>query len=129
MRIVGQIAMSFQSSTLKTELVPLKFIRRPIPPVLDLQKIDAMTATLDGNPTALATCTVENITAGELPPVDVFKVRDKGREYFFAVGGCHRLQAYDQRGSDTLVRCRILPATRLTLKVYLGASVDSMFED
>lgn len=121
--------MSVQSSTLRTELVPLKNIRRPIPPVLDHQKIEAMSATLGGVPTALATCSVENITAGELPPVDVFKVREKGREYFFAFGGCHRLQAYDQRGPDTPVRCRILPATRLSLKVYLGASVDTMFDN
>lgn len=120
--------MSIQSSNLKTELVALKSIRRPLPPVLDHQKIDAMAATLGGTPTALATCAIENITAGELPPVDVFKVKEHGREFYFAFGGCHRLQAYDQRGPDTMVRCRILPATRLTLKVYLGSSVDRMFE-
>lgn len=123
--------MSLQSSTLKEQYVPLSQIRRPIPPVLDHQKIDAMVATLRGVPTASATCTLENITAGELPPIDVFLVREQGKSYYFAFGGCHRFQAYDKlgaEGEDPMVKARILPATRKTLKVYLGASVDEMFD-
>lgn len=123
--------MSLQSSNLKTELVPLSQIRRPIPPVLDYQKIDAMVSTLKGAPMASATCAIENITSGELPPVDVFLVREQGKSYYFAFGGCHRFQAYDrlsQEGGDPMVTCRILPATRKTLRVYLGSSVDEMFK-
>lgn len=123
--------MSLQSSRLKEEGVPLSQIRRPIPPVLDFQKIDAMVATLSGTPTESATCKVEEITAGELPPIDVFLVREQGKSYYFAFGGCHRFQAYERMKTaenDPLVRARILPATRKTLKVYLGGSVDEMFE-
>ncbi|EEQ38653.1 putative prefoldin subunit [Clavispora lusitaniae] len=122
--------MSLQSSNLKEQYVPLSQIRRPIPPVLDQQKIDAMVSTLKGTPTASATCSLENITAGELPPVDVFLVREQGKSFYFAFGGCHRFQAYDklsQEGEEPMVKARILPATRDTLRVYLGASVDEMF--
>ncbi|KAK6204397.1 ParB/Sulfiredoxin [Scheffersomyces amazonensis] len=125
--------MSLQSSQLKEEYVPLNEIRRPIPPVLDYNKIDAMVSTLNGVPMASATCGLEEITSGELPPIDVFKVREQGRNYYFAFGGCHRFQAYERIDKEsgekvTQVKCRILPATRKTLKVYLGGSVDEMFK-
>lgn len=124
--------MSLQLSNLKEEFVPLNQIRRPIPPVLDYQKIDAMLSTLNGTPTASATCAIEDIKAGELPPVDVFLVREQGKSYYFAFGGCHRFQAYDRlrtEDNEPRVRARILPATRKTLKVYLGSSVDEMFDN
>lgn len=123
--------MSLQSSLVKEDYVPLNEIRRPIPPVLDYQKIDAMVSTLQGNPMASATCGLEDITSGELPPIDVFKVREQGKNYYFAFGGCHRFQAYDRLNDgkkEVMVKARLLPATRKTLKVYLGASVDEMFE-
>ena len=65
--------MSMYTSRLATEYVPLSEIKRPIPPVLDYQKIDAMLSTLKGVPMESATCKVEDITAGELPPIDVFR--------------------------------------------------------
>lgn len=123
--------MSLQSSRLKEQFVPLSQIRRPIPPVLDDQKIDAMASTLMGTPMESSTCKIENITAGELPPIDVFMVREEGKSYYFAFGGCHRFQAYERVRTpthDPLVKTRILPATRKTLKVYLGGSVDEMFD-
>ncbi|GEQ70981.1 hypothetical protein JCM33374_g4662 [Metschnikowia sp. JCM 33374] len=123
--------MSLQSSRLKEAEVPLSQIRRPIPPVLDYQKIDAMVSTLGGTPMESATCKLENITPGELPPIDVFLVREQGKSYYFAFGGCHRFQAYDRlrtKDVDPPVKVRILPATRKTLKVYLGGSVDEMFD-
>lgn len=124
--------MSLQSSRLKEDAVPLSQIRRPIPPVLDHAKIEAMTSTLKGMPAESATCKLENITAGELPPIDVFLVREQGKSYYFAFGGCHRFQAYERIAKDSpdpLVKVRILPATRKTLKVYLGSSVDEMFDN
>lgn len=124
--------MSIQSNQIKESYVPLDQIRRPIPPVLDYQKIDAMVSTLSGTPMESATCTMENIQSGELPPIDVFRVREQGKDYYFAFGGCHRFQAYDKMNekgqSQTMVKCRLLPATRKTLKLYLGASVDEMFK-
>ena len=120
--------MSLQTSLLKLAYIPLNEIRRPIPPVLDHDKINLMVSTLNGVPTASATCEVGDIVAGELPPIDVFKVREHGKNYYFAFGGCHRFQAYERLGPESLVKCRILPATRDSLKVYLGGSVDAMFE-
>lgn len=125
--------MSMQTTNIKVSEVPLNQIRRPIPPVLDYQKIDAMVSTLNGNPMASATCQIEDMTPGELPPIDVFRVREQGKDYFFAFGGCHRFQAYDKLaalGKDpVLVKCKLLPATRKTLKLYLGGSVDEMFDN
>lgn len=125
--------MSLQSSNLKIDYVPLRLIKRPIPPVLDMQKIDAMESTLKGSPMASATCSLGEIESGELPPIDVFRVREEGKDYFFAFGGCHRFQAYDRLDKngekETMVKCKLLPATRKTLKLYLGASVDEMFKE
>lgn len=123
--------MSMQTSLLREEYVPLASIRRPIPPVLDNQKIDSMVLTLKGIPMESSTCKVEDIVAGELPAIDVFKVKEKGKLYYFAFGGCHRFQAYDETArhqQETLVKCKILPATKDSLKVYLGGSVEGMFE-
>lgn len=125
--------MSFQTANLKIEEVPLNEIKRPIPPVLDYEKIDAMVSTLQGAPKASATCGLEEITLGELPPIDVFKIRESGQNFYFAFGGCHRFQAYDKLSEDgskqIMVKARILPATRSTLNLYLGASVDQLFKE
>ena len=120
--------MSMYTSRLATEYVPLSEIKRPIPPVLDYQKIDAMLSTLKGVPMESATCKVEDITAGELPPIDVFKIRENGKNFYFAFGGCHRFQAYDRISKEVMVKSRILPATRKSLRIYLGASVDALFD-
>lgn len=125
--------MSMQSQRLKDTEIPLSQIKRPIPPVLDYQKIDAMVSTLKGVPMGSATCKVEDISSDELPPIDVFRIREEGNDFYFAFGGCHRFQAYDRisqtENRDVMVRCKILPATRKTLKLYLGSSVDQLFEE
>ncbi|AQZ16448.1 SRX1 (YKL086W) [Zygosaccharomyces parabailii] len=127
--------MSVQTGNLNriTE-IPLSQIRRPIAPVLDHSKIDAMVSTLDGQPMASATCTLEQAQElkGQLPPVDVLCVRERGQTYYFAFGGCHRFQAYERRAAreqrDVPVRSKVIPATRHQLKLYVGASVDEMFK-
>lgn len=122
----------------KISYLPLDQIIRPIPPVLDYDKINAMVSTLNGVPMASKTCAIGDITPGELPPVDVLVVRVNGITKYFAFGGCHRFQAYErtnknedgskEEGGKTLVKCKILPATKDQLKLYLGASVDKFFE-
>ncbi|ODQ78523.1 hypothetical protein BABINDRAFT_162728 [Babjeviella inositovora NRRL Y-12698] len=107
--------------------IPLAQIRRPIPPVLNHEKIDAMVSTLKGTPMASNNCSLSEITSGELTPIDVMHVRDQGKDYYFAFGGCHRFQAYDKAGVK-VVRCKVLPATKKSLKLYLGNSIDSFFE-
>ncbi|KAJ1536373.1 sulfiredoxin [Saccharomyces cerevisiae] len=51
--------MSLQSNSVKPTEIPLSEIRRPLAPVLDPQKIDAMVATMKGIPTASKTCSLE----------------------------------------------------------------------
>lgn len=129
--------MSIQSSNLlRISELPLSQIRRPLQPVLDYQKIDAMVSTVKGTPMASRTCTLEDATSmnGELPPIDVMGVRENGEIYYFAFGGCHRFQAYDRlkaenEEADIMVRCKIIPATRRQLKLYLGDSVDDIFSE
>ena len=103
--------------------------------MLDYNKIDAMVGTLSGKPMASKTCSLEEASEmnGELPPIDVMCVRENGENYYFAFGGCHRFQAYErinaQGEQEAMVRCKILPATRKQLRLYVGSSVDKMFED
>ncbi|CDR41581.1 CYFA0S07e03774g1_1 [Cyberlindnera fabianii] len=124
--------MSIQSGHIgQISYLPLDDIKRPIPPVLDYSKIDAMVSQLGGKPMASSTCTIEQARDlnGELPPIDVMAIRDNGKTHYFAFGGCHRFQAYEKFGGEKLVKCKILPATKRQLKLYLGGSVGAFFED
>ena len=114
----------------KITYLPLSEIKRPIPPVLDESKIVAMASTLEGKPMASSTCTLEQAVDanGELPPIDVLAVRESGRTYYFAFGGCHRFQAYERAGGGK-VKCKVLPATKNQLKLYLGGSLDAFFPE
>lgn len=103
--------------------------------MLDHQKIDAMLSTLKGKPAASNTCSLQDAEAmqGQLPPIDVLCVRHNDQTFYFAFGGCHRFQAYERQAqhteSDPMVRCKILPATKQQLSLYVGSSLDGMFED
>ncbi|GMG20076.1 unnamed protein product [Ambrosiozyma monospora] len=120
--------MSLQSGMIgKIDYLPLEQILRPIPPVLDHTKIDTMVSTLNGVPMASSTCKIEDITPGELPPVDILVASHQGKKLYFAFGGCHRFQAYEKTPGK-LVKCKLLPCTKQQLKLYLGASVDRFFE-
>lgn len=103
--------------------------------MLDYSKIDAMESQLKGTPMASATCTLQQAVdlKGELPPVDVLAIRENGETKYFAFGGCHRFQAYERisktkPGTETMVKCRILPATKSQLQLYLGSSTDKFFK-
>ncbi|CCC71643.1 hypothetical protein NCAS_0H03330 [Naumovozyma castellii] len=124
---------SIQTTNLHTiTTVPLSQIRRPILPVLDHNKIKAMVSTAEGTPMASATCTLEQAQQlkGQLPAIDVLYLKEQDHTYFFAFGGCHRLQAYDalakqHHNSDYPVPCKLLPATRNQLRLYLGSAIDT----
>ncbi|ODV84603.1 hypothetical protein CANARDRAFT_29126 [[Candida] arabinofermentans NRRL YB-2248] len=119
--------MSMQTKSIgKVEYLPLNEILRPIPPVLDHDKINTMVSTLNGVPMESSTCKIEQITSGELPPIDVLCVQQDGIRKYFAFGGCHRFQAYEKSGTP-MVKCKVLPCTKQQLKVYLGSSVDAFF--
>lgn len=123
----GEMSMQTRNFE-KIDYIPLKDIVRPIMPVLDQTKIDTMVETLNGNPTASNTCQLEDIESGELPPIDVLVVSEKGVRTYFAFGGCHRFQAYQKAGVP-MVKCKLLPCTKGQLKIYLGSSVESYFSE
>ncbi|CCH57878.1 hypothetical protein TBLA_0A00770 [Henningerozyma blattae CBS 6284] len=127
--------MSLQTRNLPITLVPLSQIHRPIQPELDQQKIESMVQTMSGRPTASSTCSLQQAidSNGQLPAVDVLKVKEPSGEYYFAFGGCHRLQAYDKLkpksgDADVMVRCKVLNVTRKQIKMYVGNSIDTMFQ-
>lgn len=110
---------SIQSRTAKQQKLPLSQILRPIPPVLDTQKIDSMVRTLSGEaPSYIPTPAPEAIVLGQLPPVDVlhYKSPKTGKDYYFAFGGCHRLQAYDKAEVE-MIDCKVMKVTKDMLKV------------
>ncbi|EKG13539.1 ParB-like nuclease [Macrophomina phaseolina MS6] len=120
------LAGSVQTKHLPITQLPLADIMRPIPPVIDSPKVDSMVQTLRGEACDyIPSPAPEKIEPGRLPPVDVLHYHSKaqGRDYYFAFGGCHRMQAYEKAGSQVVdVRC--LKVTKPMLKVYLGGSVD-----
>ncbi|KAL0630565.1 hypothetical protein Q9L58_010586 [Maublancomyces gigas] len=108
-----------------TQVLPLSIILRPIPPVIEQLKIDSMVQTLQGDvPTANDTSC--GYTPGHLPPVDILHYRSpEAKDFYFAFGGCHRLQAYEKARVEG-VECKVLKVTKGMLKVYLGGSVDAI---
>ncbi|KAF4302965.1 hypothetical protein SLS57_010899 [Botryosphaeria dothidea] len=117
---------SVQTKHLPVTQLPLDQILRPIPPVIDSPKVDSMVQTLRGESCDyIPSPAPEKIEPGRLPPVDVLHYHSKAqdKDYYFAFGGCHRMQAYDKAGKEVVdVRC--LKVTKPMLKVYLGGSVD-----
>lgn len=137
--------MTIQTSHIKTiTYIPLSHISRPIPPVLDEQKIDSMrnalraapkpvpkSHALDANsstPTEFDKTfyTTEEVENHEptLPAVDVMVVSlEGGVKKVLAFGGCHRLESYN-REKWGLIPCKTVPCSRSSLKIYLGSSAD-----
>jgi sulfiredoxin len=122
---------SIQSRAIKSQALPLSSILRPIPPVLDTAKIDSMVQTLKSEtPDHVPSPPPEEMTPGKLPPVDVlhYRSKDSGRDFYFAFGGCHRLQAYEKTGVEE-VDCKVMKVTKPMLRVYLGGSVNTLVGD
>lgn len=127
-----------QTSSRSETLIPLAQIARPIQPVLDQQKIAAMVSTMRGVACGSSTMSQPDVeqrlaaveASRRLPPVDVMAVRDPdtGTTQYYAFGGCHRLQAYDQLSRESaepvMVNCRLLPMTKKQLRLYMGAAVE-----
>ncbi|KAI5801109.1 ParB/Sulfiredoxin [Geopyxis carbonaria] len=118
---------SLQSRRIPSQPIHLSQILRPIAPVLDLPKIESMVQTLQNEePSHLPVPAPENIILGQLPPVDVLHYQSPtGKDFYFAFGGCHRLQAYERAHVEN-VNCRVMKVTKQMLKVYLGGSVDAI---
>eukprot|EP00389_Voromonas_pontica_P004162 GDKH01006186.1.p1 GENE.GDKH01006186.1~~GDKH01006186.1.p1 ORF type:complete len:113 (-),score=24.46 GDKH01006186.1:220-558(-) len=88
--------------------VPMSAINRPLPPVLDEAKVEAMMSSLK--------------EGKSLPAINVLHVEGKsGQDYYFGFGGCHRFEAHKRLGRPTVLGT-VTEVSRGVLKHHLGAS-------
>ncbi|KXJ18700.1 sulfiredoxin-1 [Exaiptasia diaphana] len=95
--------------------VPIQVIIRPIPPILEEEKVASLMETLRSSNTKYL-----------VPPIDVLWIKGRlGGDYFYSFGGCHRYEAYKRLNFKT-IPCKLIPSTVENLKVYLGSSVPDL---
>lgn len=103
-----EMSIEFGKERLAGQVVdmPVSLIHRPIPSVLDGEKV----------------CTIRDSISqeGQHVPIDVLEFATNGEFRYYMFGGCHRWAAIQELKLGT-VKVKVVGATRLQLMYYLGA--------